>query len=79
MICSYEFAQTGLSAGVLSRFCLPCRRDVCNKCILPGSIRHQFSTAENVEMSIYATDFLRKAADLLEVDGEKGNVAFHEG
>ena len=43
-----------------------------------ASIRHQFSTPENVQMSMFGTSFLREAAQLLEVDGVGPDVAFRE-
>jgi len=43
-----------------------------------ASIRHQFSTPENVQMSMFGTSFLREAAQRLAVDGEGPDVAFNE-
>ena len=43
-----------------------------------GGIRQQFSTAENVEMSLYGAAFLKRAPELLEVDGEAPDLAFKE-
>ena len=44
-----------------------------------ASIRHQFSTPENVRMSMFGTTFLRSAAQVLAVDGETPpDVAFRE-
>ncbi|KAL7547431.1 hypothetical protein ACHAWF_010745, partial [Thalassiosira exigua] len=43
-----------------------------------GGIRQQFSLKENVEMSLYGRDFLRKAHDLLRVDDEEVDVQFQE-
>ncbi len=44
-----------------------------------ASIRHQFSTAENIRMSLFGTAFLRAFADTMEVDGIRPDPAFHEG
>jgi glycine/D-amino acid oxidase-like deaminating enzyme len=44
-----------------------------------GGIRQQFSTAVNIEASLYGIDFLRRAGDLLAVDGERPDVALREG
>ena len=43
-----------------------------------ASIRHQFSTPENVQLSLFGTAFLREAAQRLAVDGEGPDVAFKE-
>lgn len=44
-----------------------------------ASIRHQFSTPENVRMSQFGTHFIRNIGDYLSVDGEAPDVGFHEG
>ncbi len=44
-----------------------------------ASIRHQFSTPENIRMSQFGTQFIRQIADYLAVDGEVPEVGFHEG
>jgi len=36
-----------------------------------GGMRQQFSTKENIEMSQFGFEFLRRADTLLAVDGEK--------
>ncbi len=43
-----------------------------------GCIRQQFSTPENVRMSLYGVSFFRDAANLLAVDGEAPDLAFRE-
>lgn len=43
-----------------------------------ASIRHQFSTPENIRLSMFGTTFLRDAARLLEVDGEAPALGFVE-
>lgn len=43
-----------------------------------ASIRHQFSTPENVRMSIFGTHFLRAAGQHLAVDGVAPDIAFRE-
>jgi len=43
-----------------------------------GGIRQQFSTPENVRMSLYGVAFYRRAAELLAVDGEGPDLAFRE-
>lgn len=44
-----------------------------------GGIRQQFSTPVNVSLSLYGIDFLRHAADLLSVDGERPDLGLVEG
>jgi glycine/D-amino acid oxidase-like deaminating enzyme len=44
-----------------------------------GGIRQQFSCAVNVSLSLYGIDFLRRAGDLLAVDGERPDVGLVEG
>jgi glycine/D-amino acid oxidase-like deaminating enzyme len=44
-----------------------------------ASIRHQFSTPENIRMSQFGTEFIRDIGARLEVDGERPDVGFHEG
>jgi glycine/D-amino acid oxidase-like deaminating enzyme len=43
-----------------------------------ASIRHQFSTPENVRMSMFGTEFLRQAGARLAVDGEAPAIGFVE-
>jgi len=43
-----------------------------------ASIRHQFSTPENIRMSQYGTQFIKDIGSHLSVDGEVPDVAFHE-
>ena len=50
----------------------------CSTTLSCGSIRHQFSTAENIRLSQYGTGFLRDAGERLKVDGESPAVAFVE-
>ena len=44
-----------------------------------ASIRHQFSTPVNIEMSLFGTQFLRQAPELLAVGGDGPELAFREG
>ncbi|HET7718065.1 MAG TPA: FAD-binding oxidoreductase [Bauldia sp.] len=44
-----------------------------------GGIRQQFSTPVNVSLSLYGIDFLRRAGDLLAVDGDRPDVGLVEG
>ena len=43
-----------------------------------GGLRQQFSTAENIRMSLFGLEFVRRSADLLEVDGERPDLGFKE-
>jgi len=43
-----------------------------------GGIRQQFSTRENIEMSLFGVDFVRNAATHLSVDGEAPELGFRE-
>ena len=44
-----------------------------------ASIRHQFSTPDNIRMSQFGTQFIRHIDEHLSVNGEAPNVGFHEG
>lgn len=44
-----------------------------------SSIRQQFSTATNIEISLYGIEFLRRVGDLLEVDGDRPAISLREG
>lgn len=44
-----------------------------------ASIRHQFSTPENIRLSQFGTAFIRDIGTQLRVDGEVPEVGFHEG
>jgi glycine/D-amino acid oxidase-like deaminating enzyme len=43
-----------------------------------ASIRHQFSTPENIRMSMFGTEFLRRIGEHLAVDGEVPELGFVE-
>ncbi len=43
-----------------------------------GGIRQQFSTPENIRMSMFGADFAKAAAELLAVDGDPCDVTFRE-
>jgi FAD-dependent oxidoreductase domain-containing protein 1 len=44
-----------------------------------GSIRQQFSTAENVRMSLFGAQFLASLGDYLGIDGATPDVSYHSG
>ena len=43
-----------------------------------GGIRQQFSTPENIQMSMFGAEFARNAAETLEVEGQNADVTFRE-
>lgn len=43
-----------------------------------SSIRHQFSTEINIQLSMYGTEFIKGFGDACEVDGERPDLQFHE-
>jgi FAD-dependent oxidoreductase domain-containing protein 1 len=51
----------------------------CATALSAASIRHQFSTPDNIRMSQFGTQFIRHIADYLAVDGQVPDVGFHEG
>lgn len=51
----------------------------CATTLSAASIRHQFSTPNNIQMSQFGTQFIKNIADHLSVDGEAPEVGFHEG
>jgi glycine/D-amino acid oxidase-like deaminating enzyme len=50
----------------------------CATTLSAASIRHQFSTPENIRLSQFGSHFLKNIADYLSVDGEVPQVSFHE-
>jgi glycine/D-amino acid oxidase-like deaminating enzyme len=50
----------------------------CATALSAASIRHQFSTPENIQLSQFGTEFLRHFGDTLAVDGERPDVGFQE-
>jgi FAD-dependent oxidoreductase domain-containing protein 1 len=44
-----------------------------------GGIRQQFSAPVNISLSLYGIDLLRRAGDLLAVDGERPDIGLVEG
>lgn len=47
-------------------------------CLSVGGVRHQFSTEQNINMSLFATDFVRRSSELLAVDDIAPEVDFRE-
>jgi glycine/D-amino acid oxidase-like deaminating enzyme len=74
---AYFLARAGgVSVLVLERD--PSYRDCATTRSL-ASIRHQFSTPENIRMSVFGTGFVRRAHQDLAVDGRAPDLAFREG
>jgi glycine/D-amino acid oxidase-like deaminating enzyme len=44
-----------------------------------ASIRQQFSSPVNIRISLFGISFLKRAAEVLAVDGERPEIFFHEG
>jgi FAD-dependent oxidoreductase domain-containing protein 1 len=51
----------------------------CATTLSAASIRHQFSTPANIQMSQFGTQFIKTIADYLSVEGKAPEVGFHEG
>ncbi len=51
----------------------------CASALSAASIRQQFSSAVNIDISLYGIDFLRNIGDLLAVDGDKPRIDLVEG
>ena len=50
----------------------------CATALSAASIRHQFSTPENIRLSQFGSHFLKNISDYLTVDGELPEVSFNE-
>lgn len=51
----------------------------CATTLSAASIRHQFTTPENIQMSQFGTQFLRDFSQTMSVNGDAPDPAFHEG
>ncbi len=51
----------------------------CASALSAASIRQQYSSAINIEISLYGIKFLRAIGETLAVDGDKPDIQFHEG
>ncbi|MBV8185508.1 MAG: FAD-binding oxidoreductase, partial [Hyphomicrobiales bacterium] len=51
----------------------------CASALSLASIRQQFSSLVNIRISLYGISFLKRAGEILAVDGERQEIAFHEG
>jgi len=75
---AYHLAASGFGGRVLLVEKDPSFRFAATA-LSAGSIRQQFSTAINIEISLYGIEFLRSVGDRLAVDGERPDVALREG
>src|ERR1035437_9499580 len=50
----------------------------CATALSAASIRHQYSTLGNIQMSQFGTQFIKHISDYLAIDGESLDVGFHE-
>jgi len=53
--------------------------ELCASARSAASIRQQFSSAINIEISLFGINYLRNIGDTLEVDGAKPVIDLHEG
>ena len=51
----------------------------CATTLSAASIRHQFSTPGNIQMSQFGTHFIKHSNEHLTVNGEAPEIGFHEG
>jgi FAD-dependent oxidoreductase domain-containing protein 1 len=51
----------------------------CASALSAASIRQQYSSAINIEISLYGIKFLRAIGETLAVDGERPEIELHEG
>lgn len=51
----------------------------CASALSAASIRQQYSSAINIEISLYGIKFLRAIGETLTVDGDKPEIQLHEG
>ena len=50
----------------------------CATALSAASIRHQFSTPQNIQLSQFGSHFIKNIGDYLSVDGQVPEVGFHE-
>ena len=50
----------------------------CATTLSVASVRHQFSTPENIRMSMFGSEFIAQAPQRLAVDGEAPDLGWHE-
>ncbi len=75
---AYHLAAAGFDGRVLVVEKDPSFR-VAATALSAGSIRQQFSTPINVQISLHGIAFLRSVGELLEVGGDRPNISLREG
>jgi glycine/D-amino acid oxidase-like deaminating enzyme len=75
---AYHLAATGFDGKVVVIEKDPTFKTAATA-LSAGSIRQQFSTPANIDISLYGIQFLRDIGTLLEVDGDMPSVGLHEG
>ncbi len=76
---AYHLAQRDDFDGRIAVFEKDPSYQHCASALSAASIRQQFSSAVNIDISLYGIDFLRNIGELLEVDGENPRVDLIEG
>ena len=51
----------------------------CASALSAAGIRQQYSSAINIQISLYSIEFLRHVGEALEVDGDRPDIQLHEG
>lgn len=75
---AYHLAASGFGGRVLLVEKDPSFRYAATA-LSAGSIRQQFSTAVNIEISLFGIEFLRSAGDRLAVEDDRPEIALREG
>ncbi len=75
---AYHLAASGLGARVLVLEPDPTYARAASA-LSAASIRQQFSSPVNIRASLFGIDFLRRAGDVLAVDGERPEIGLREG
>lgn len=75
---AYHLATSGLGARVLVLEPDPTYARAASA-LSAASIRQQFSSPVNIRASLFGIDFLRRAADILAVEGERPEIGLREG
>lgn len=75
---AYHLAASGLGARVLVLEPDPTYARAASA-LSAASIRQQFSSPVNIRASLFGIDFLRRAGDILAVEGERPEIGLREG
>ncbi|SDR25715.1 FAD-binding oxidoreductase [Pseudovibrio sp. Tun.PSC04-5.I4] len=76
---AYHLAQRDDFKGTIAVFEKDPSYQRCASALSAASIRQQFSSAINIDISLHGINFLRNIGDILEVDGDKPRVDLVEG